>query len=279
MAIADFIPTVWSETLYKELEGEYIAVKNCNRDFEGEIRGKGDTVKICGIDPITVFSYSKNTDFTSTLQTLDSNTRSLVIDTAKAFNFQIDDIDRAQANPKLMRFAMREAASALAAEADKKVFGLYSLVSADQTITKTAVTTSGMVDILLAAREKLYAGNVNSSSDIVLEVSPAVASRILKAKIINQSDNSDCLEKGYIGTFLGFKIYVSNNVCSATSAYKCLARTTRAIAFAEQINSVEAYRPEKRFADAVKGLHLYGAKIIYPEELVLLDLTLAATDA
>ena len=78
-------------------------------------------------------------------------------------------------------------------------------------------------------------------------------------------------------------MFVSNNVKSVTAngstSYKCFARTGRAVTFAEQLNSVEAYRPENRFADAVKGLHLYGAKIVYPEELVLLDLTLAAVDS
>jgi hypothetical protein len=53
--------------------------------------------------------------------------------------------------------------------------------------------------------------------------------------------------------------------------YKCLMRTTRAIAFAEQLSEIEAYRPEKRFADAIKGLHLYGAKVVYPNEMVTLD--------
>jgi len=54
--------------------------------------------------------------------------------------------------------------------------------------------------------------------------------------------------------------------------HKCLARTKRAIAFAEQLSEIDAYRPELRFADAVKGLHLYGAKVVYPNEMVLLDL-------
>ena len=57
--------------------------------------------------------------------------------------------------------------------------------------------------------------------------------------------------------------------------HKCIARTKRAIAFAEQLSEINAYRPEKRFADAVKGLHLYGAKVVYPKEMVLLNLGIA----
>ena len=74
------------------------------------------------------------------------------------------------------------------------------------------------------------------------------------------------------GKLIGFDVYVSPNVVTAEGRYKCLARTKRAVAFAEQLNEVEAYRPENRFADAVKGLHLYGAKIVYPKEILLLDL-------
>ena len=78
---------------------------------------------------------------------------------------------------------------------------------------------------------------------------------------------------------VGCRIYVSNNIATATSSnvlyHKCLARTKRAIAFAEQLSEINAYRPEKRFADAVKGLHLYGAKAVYPNEMVLLNLGIA----
>ena len=57
------------------------------------------------------------------------------------------------------------------------------------------------------------------------------------------------------------------------NAHKCIARTGRAIAFAEQLSEINAYRPEKRFADAVKGLHLYGAKVVYPNEMVTIAVT------
>ena len=82
MAIKNFIPTVWSENLYSELDRQYIAVKHCNRDFEGDIRGSGSTVKICGVGAINVGDYTKDTDL-STPQTLDDSVRELVIDRAK----------------------------------------------------------------------------------------------------------------------------------------------------------------------------------------------------
>ena len=128
MAITNFIPTVWSENLYQELDKKYIGVANCNRDYEGEIREKGNTVRICGVGEVVVSEYVKNANMNSPAA-LSDHARELKIDQAKYFNFQIDDIDRAQASPKLMEVAMKNAASALANDADRYVFSLYVIVS------------------------------------------------------------------------------------------------------------------------------------------------------
>jgi P22 coat protein - gene protein 5. len=283
MAINDFLTTVWSQTLLNQLNTEYIGVQNCNREFEGEIKNQGDRVKVCGIQPINVFEYTKNTDFNSTLQTLSSESQMLVIDQAMAFNFQIDDIDKTQQNPKLMQHAMKEAANALANKGDAHVFAHYSDVISGNTITKANVKSGNIIDILLETRERLLTSNVSPNSNIVLEVSPAVGAKIAKAKILLSTNNDTELSNGYVGSLLGFDIYISNNVVikngtDSKAYHKCFARTKRAIAFVEQINSIEAYRPEKRFADAVKGLYLYGSKIMYANELILLDVNLSATD-
>ena len=273
MAIKNFIPTVWSENLYTELDRQYIGVKHCNREFEGEIRGRGSSVKVCGVGAITVSNYTKDTDL-STPQTLSDNVRELIIDQAKCFNFQIDDIDRAQTTPKLMSAAMKVAANALANEADKYVYSLYE--GAENSITDEAVTAETLLDHFIEARKLLYINNVTDSSDIVFEVSPQIATLIIKAKLATMSDNNEVLENGCLGSIAGCKIYVSNNIVRVDEdtavMHKCIARTSRAIAFAEQLSEINAYRPEKRFADAVKGLHLYGAKVVYPTEMVLLDL-------
>ena len=275
MAISNFISTVWSETLIKQLDQEYIGVKNCNRDFEGEIRGKGSTVKICSVGDITISDYTKNTDL-SDPQTLSDSATNLVIDQAKSFNFQIDDVDRAQSTPKLMELAMSQAAAALAEVADKYVYSLYTGVSSDNTETVAELTEDNVVDSIISLREKLYANGVNSNIPLCLEVSPAVAVLILKAKLWTSSDNSSAMSNGALGNLVGFEVFVSPNVAVDSSGYtKCLARTKRAVAFAEQINEIEAYRPELRFADAVKGLHLYGAKIVYPKEICLLSCKVA----
>lgn len=274
MAISNFIPTIWSENLYSELDKQYIAVLNCNREFEGEIKNKGAVVKICGVGDVSVKDYTKNTDM-SVAQALSDTVKELSIDQAKYFNFQIDDIDKAQCTPKLMNAAMKIAASSLANEADKYVYSLYS--EAENTITENNATVDNIVDLIIDARTKLYANNVTDAYEVVIEVSPEIASLILKAKVNLATDNSGALEAGCLGSIGGCKVFVSSNIVGDTESvsgkkmHKCLVRTKRAIAFAEQLSEIEAYRPEKRFSDAVKGLHLYGAKVVYPREMVVLN--------
>lgn len=271
MAISSFIPTVWSETLLSELNTQYIGVRNCNREFEGDIKDKGSVVKIGSIGDINVFNYAKDTDMQAP-QTLSDSAISLTINQAKAFNFQIDDIDRAQAQPKIMKAALRKAANALADVADKYIYGLYGDANEENFIFAANSTPTGIIEAIALVRQKMIENGVTDSSDLVLEVTPMVAAIILQAKLNFATDNTAILENGYIGKLFGFDIYTSHNVCvDASGIHKCFARTRRAIAFAEQLNEVEAYRPESRFADAIKGLHLYGARVVYPKEFFVLE--------
>ena len=273
MAITNFISTVWSENLLKQLDKKYIGVLNCNREFEGDIKNQGSIVKICGVGGVTVSSYKKNTDMNEP-ETLSDTASLLSINQAKYFNFQIDDVDRAQSNPKLMNEAMKNAAAALANEADKYIYSLYA--EGGTVLEDFSPAAETIVDHIIDLKTRMMKANVMDADDIVIEVSPEIAALILKAKIDLGTDNRESLETGLLGKIAGCKIYVSNNVVVNDSYHKCIVRTKRAVAFAEQISEVEAYRPEKRFADAVKGLHLYGAKVIYPNEYMVLNLKLAA---
>ncbi len=272
MAITNFIPTVWSENLYRQLDKQYIAVSNCSRAYEGDIKEKGSVVKICGLNDITVFDYSKNTNMAAP-QTLSDNNRQLVINQAKYFNFQIDDIDHAQSAPGLMDLAIHNAASALANEADSYVYSLAEEALISESLQFESAQK--LVNTLIDYRAALMENNVMNSEDVVIEVTPGIAAILLKGKIELSSNNQDALEAGCLGMLCGSKIYVTNNLYREDDGegitHRCLMRTKRAIAFAEQLSEIEAYRPELRFADAVKGLHLYGAKVVYPQEMVCLD--------
>jgi len=79
------------------------------------------------------------------------------------------------------------------------------------------------------------------------------------------------LMNGEVGEAAGFTILKSNNVPNTTGTkYKIIAGHRMATAYVEQILDVQTYKPEKRFGDAVKGLHVYGAKVVRPTALACL---------
>ena len=276
MAITNFIPAVWSENLYKTLEQKYIGVANCTREWEGDIKQFGDRVKICGIGPISVFDYSKNRDIPSPHE-LESNVRELVINQAKAFNFQIDDIELAQSKPNIMNAAIRNAADTLSGLADKYIYSLHSRVSLENIINFSG-SDDELINTIIDAVATIKGRGV--TEDLVLEVSPTVAAKLYKVKLDMISDNTVLLENGCMGSIAGCKVFVSPNIfvspVGTSSAHNCYLRTKRAIAFAEQLSEIEAYRPENRFADAVKGLHLYGANIVRPDEIMVISVNVGA---
>lgn len=272
MAITNFIPTVWSQALYEELQKNYVGVKLSSREYEGEIKNQGDRVKINGLGPVTVFNYTKNSNMPAP-EVLSDSSRTLVIDQAKGFNFCIDSIDDVQSSPKLIQAAMKKAADALSDVADKYIYSLED--DNVSVITESGVTKDNIINVISHARRILMENNVPNSARISLEVPPAVEQLLVMANVLNDTNNSCTLSKGYIGKMMGFDIHVTNNIESKDGVFRCVARTDRAIAFAEQINSIKPYEPELRNGTAVKGLHLYGAKIVHPTEMVFMDISVA----
>lgn len=265
MAVINFISTQWSDKLLDSTTKHYIGVAHCNRDFEGDIEKQGSIVKICGVGDITVSDYTKNADINEP-EVLSDTVRTLKIDQAQYFNFQIDDIDRAQANPKLMEEAMKTAAAGLANAADAYVYSLYEF--SNYSLTDDAVTAEKFVTLVAEMKAQMIRSGVLDFSDVIIEVSPGIATLLLTGNVLKDADES---ELGLIGKIHGLKVYVSNNVCVDEDGYhKCIMRSKRAVTFAEKFIT-KCYTPDHRFADAVKGLHLYGAKIVYPAEYRILD--------
>lgn len=273
MAITNFIPTIWSQTLYEELENNYVGVKLSSREFEGDIKAQGDRVKINGLGPVNVFNYTKNTNMPDP-EALNDNTRTLTIDQAKGFNFYIDSIDDVQSSPKLIQAAMKRAADALSDAADRYIYSLYDEEVSE--VVAPELTSDTIINALSLVRRKLMENNVPNSAKISLEIPPVIEQLLVSANLLTDTNNSEVLSRGYVGKMLGFDIYVTNNIQMGEDGfYRCIARTDRAIAFAEQINSIKPYEPERRNGTAVKGLHLYGAKIVYPCEMVFFSASVA----
>ncbi|MFA5579492.1 MAG: phage capsid protein [Methanothrix sp.] len=279
MAITNFIGEVWAAQILQALQKAlvYGQAGVINRDYEGDIKGKGDTVRITAHGPITIDNYDKSTGL-SDPEELDDASTTLEITQAKSFNFRIEDVDKAQMNVKLMESATRDAAYRLAEVADEYIAGIMaaqagSAVGADGSDKIFDGTTDLVSEELLEVKQKLDEANVPFEGRWVI-IPPWVTKWLLQEDAVNLptwSAVEGVMKNGQIGRLYGFDILQSNNVPNtAGDHYKVLAGVSRATTFADSVNETEAYRPDKFFADALRGLHCYGAKVIDPECLCVL---------
>lgn len=275
MAITRFRPEIWSANLLVALRKAlvYAAPGVVNRDYEGDIREAGDTVRITSISDPTVGTYNANTTVI-TPEELNDAQRTLVVDQAKYFAFYVDDVDARQAKGNVIPEAMSRAAYRIADQVDQYVASFYTGVNAANalgTVSVPAATPTAFYDnVLVPLSVKLDEANVPTEGRYCI-IPPWLHGRALRDDRFVRADASgstEALRNGFIGTAAGFSLRKSNNAPLVTGDdYAVQAGVDMAISFAEQINKTEAYRPEAKFADAVKGLALYGAKLVRPEAI------------
>lgn len=307
MSLNQFIPQLWSAELLVAERKAHVFAALCNRDYEGEIKSLGDTVRINGIGDITISSYSKDTDLASAQALSDAQT-TLTISQAKYFNFEIDDVDAAQQMPKVMQQAMKRAGYDLADVIDQYVADFYTEVATGNMIGSTGSPTTieaplynqvgggtTLYDYLVQLGQYLTQNSVPKPGrwcvipawgTSYLKMDPrftsyntgsaqaAIRSADLGLDGNGAAEDPDATVTAYIGRIEGMDVYESNNAphiggtLGLTGSQDVfLAGHPSAITFANTINKVEAYRPPLRFADAVKGLSLYGARVVRPYAL------------
>lgn len=263
----NFIPTLWSASLLSNLNKNLVYANLVNRDYQGEITQFGDTVKINQFGGVTISSYDPATGL-SAAEKPTSYQQTLTIDQAKSFNFKADSIEMAQANINIMNNAMERAAYAMADVIDQYIAAFYtgidtSMMIGDDTTPKS-VTASNAYDLIVDAGVALTEKNVPVTGRWI--VIPAWYHGLLLKddRFIKYTDiGQGVMYNGMVGKVSGFDVYVSNNVPNtAGTKYKIMAGTNDAITYAGQVTEIDAYRPENFFADAIKGLYVYGAKLL-----------------
>lgn len=278
MTVRNFVPEVWSARLLVATRKAlvYAAPNVVNRDYEGDIAEAGDTVRITSVSRPAIGNYTPGST-TITPEKLTTGQRTLLVDQSKYWAFSIDDVDKRQVKSNLIPQAMSEAAYGLADVVDQYVAGLYTQIQAANFLNVVGspidtYTTPGDFynKILVPLRTKLTKANVPTAGRYVIVPPEGYASLLLDDRFI-KADNAGTdagLRNGLVGRAAGFDIYESNNCPNPTGdTLVVTAGTNAAITFAEQINKTEAYRPESSFSDAVKGLALYGAKVVRPDHL------------
>ena len=286
MSYANFIPTIWNEQIDRKLERLCVFVEDCNRKYEGKVKEKGESIKILGVGKPTVRSIAKsarNNDIEAAEEIEDTSIM-MQINQIRYFNYKIGDIDKAQAISGVMEALQEETSEGLANEVDTYVANLAKkdeAVKLYATAPKVVSGTAGegevnVLDALDLAAQKLYENDVKQNTKIVATVTPRFFTKFRKDYASKDTDNSAILKNGKVAMYGNLTIKMSNNVAKATTTTNgdtdlIQVKTQRAIAFAKPLTHTEAYRPEKGFADAVKGFILFDAKIVRPKEMFILN--------
>lgn len=291
MAITNFQPEIWSERILRAFDKSFVYKNRCNTNYEGEISRMGDTVNIQSVTAPTISTaYYVSASTVVAEENLTDAQTILQINKTRTFNIYVDDVVRAQSIPGLMDEGMRKAGVGVANGIDSYIAGLYteakaSSVGTGQLGTTTAgsgaaieIKTTGVPAVMKAF---ITAGRLLNERNIPGEgrwaiVSPYLHQVLLYGHAIQgggfDMPNNQSLMNGFVGRSLGFDVYVSNNVPaskgSSSNATICTFGTNDGITYAGQLTNIEAMRSQRRFADTVRGLYLFGAKVVQPTALV-----------
>lgn len=270
MAIQHFIQTIWSRDIQKDLELKCKLVDNCLRSYEGDCK-YARTVKILGVGEPTISAYDGSNPLV--YEKMSDKGQDLVIDQQFSFSFLVDDIEQAQSVPGLREEYQRKAVHGLAVQRDSYVASLIK--TATNVTTATALTQEAVKeaidDAIVELRER------NFDEDGVIEITPAVYNVFKNCLITLSTDNPEYIKKGIVGVYDDFNVIMSNNMAKDTTHAYCDIRGKKAIAFAGQINEVEAMRSEQHFADLVRGLDTFGAKVIDEARIQVVKVPLKAS--
>ena len=281
MSIQNSIPKIWSARMMEHLNNSLVYCKLLNRNYEGEIKNFGDTVKIFSLNNLTVKQYTRNTDIDDPEQ-LATNEQVLTIDQSDSFNFAIDDIDKFQSRLELVDKAAANASYQLANKADVYTAGLLKVGTAVENLgddsTPIVVTDKNAYELLVRMKTILDRKNVPQEGRWVVMPPEYEGFMLLDPRFAyNTGKSEQRLENGKVGRACGFNIHISNNVPNESGQkYKIIASWNDCGTYAEQILKTETYKMEKRFGNGVKGLHVYGAKILRPETIAVATVNFTA---
>ena len=289
-----FLPSIYSKKVLNFFRKASVVEAITNTDYAGEISAYGDSVKIIKEPTITVYDYTRGSDTTSTKLTDQEIT--LVVDSAKAFKFIVDDIETNMSHVNFKEVASSSAAYSLKDSYDAAVLStMFSGVSAsspDHVIGADAAAGTGGVGETTASVDLGVASEVDpldlmarmarllddqsvpeenrwfvASPDFYEELSQS-GSKLLS---VDFNAGQGSIRNGLVssGKLRGFDMYKSNNVPSVSTATgQCLGGHMSSTATANTILSTEVIRDPSSFGDIVRGLHVYGAKVLRDDAMV-----------
>lgn len=287
MATNYFIPQVWSAKILEALDKELVYAEMFNSDYEGEITEAGDTVHIAQVGDVTIKDFDFGTDIAAP-DDVKVEDLTLEIDQSKYFNISVCDVNEVQSKISLLDTATQRAGYGFADVCDKYLGSLLATSGAVKDglgakATPITITADNAYETLVKMKTALDKANLPKKERKVVVPPEFEGFMLLDPRFVAVpvDASQDRLTEGTVYRAAGFEIRTSNNVPSevdggsdgSTAVYSIVGSSKIQGTFAQQILKTEAYRPEKRFADAVKGLHVYGAKVLRPQVVAVATVT------
>lgn len=260
MAVTNFIPTIWSAAILENLKASQAIIPTLNRQYEGEL-AYGNVVKITSITSPSVQDYSSSRSLT--IDALSDSTQSLSVDQMKAISFKVDDVDRVQAAGSFEPVTM-DAARALAE--DSEAYVIAQMKANGTSAGTTAIASSAdAFNALVTLRKALGKAKVPASNRYAV-VSPEFAALLLaNGSTLTQANTAGTdaeLRNGVIGNILGFTVIEHPLLTHTANRPAAIAYHGPSVGFVGQIDKVESGRMELAFADYIRALNVYGAKVL-----------------
>jgi len=269
MALENFKPTLWSDMELEKYEESAVFAPLMNRSWEGEIKQKGDTVKINSIADFDDAAYSG----TVTYSDIDDASLMMLISEDRYVAKNLGDIDKVQSTPDLMGAISRAMAQAFLRTQEAYIGGFYTEagITSGSTGTPTDITSANVISTIGGLAADMDENDVPDDGRVAV-VPPWLAQKMVLAGVIRDTDNSEVLSAGYIGQFQGFQVYKSNRISkSGTTWYAPMFfRRNDTIALADQLILMETLRRDAVMADGIRALMVYGGKVVRPESLAVL---------
>jgi hypothetical protein len=284
MAYKEFIPQIWSTSIIKTLPTACVFLEDCYRSFEGDVKEKGDSVRIPGIGrpTITTIARSAASNAISAAEEVADTSITMYINQVSYFNFKVADIDAAQANGDIMSVLRDEVKLGLAETVDAHIAALAADANIANSAAKQVISgatgggSTNVLEVLNGMQTALYKNDVPSNEEIIVTVDPDFYDRFLTAYTALSTANNAFIEKGGAIRYRNMTVKMSNSIpVNGSSQSLIMARTKKSIAAVLGKAHTEAYRPELGFSDALKGFLLYQAQVVRPKEAYVVPCTYA----
>ncbi len=280
----NFIPEIWSGKLIENFYDATVLAAISNTDYEGEIRNMGDTVNIRTTPEITIKTYVKGQ--TLSVENPDKPKLQLVIDKGEYFACVEDDVDKVQSDINLMDTWSKDASERMKIKIDQRVLtDILPDISADNkgatagrisnnidlgtTGSPVAITKTNVLEYLVDIGTVLDEANCPEGNRFVI-IPAKMAGMIKKSDLKDASltgDSVSILRNGRLGMIDRFTVYMSHNLSVSSGKFSLVAGHKMGFTFASQMTNMETIRSESTFGNIIRGLQVYGYKVVKPEAL------------